>query len=67
MAQSFDVALLVGSLLKDSISRKAAIALIALAPVPLRCKLIEIGDLASYDEDLGREPACDMGESGWRF
>jgi NAD(P)H-dependent FMN reductase/ketosteroid isomerase-like protein len=56
MAQSFHVAVLVGSLRRDSISRKTANALIALAPASLRCELIEIGDLAMYDEDLDANP-----------
>jgi NAD(P)H-dependent FMN reductase/ketosteroid isomerase-like protein len=56
MAQSFDVAVLIGSLRKDSISRKAARALIALAPTPLKCELVEIGDLAIYDQDLDETP-----------
>lgn len=47
-----DVAVLVGSLRKESLNRKMARALIALAPLLLRLEIVEIGDLALYNEDL---------------
>ncbi len=45
------VAVLVGSLRRESFSRKMAHALAALAPESLTLKIAEIGDLALYDED----------------
>jgi NAD(P)H-dependent FMN reductase len=48
----FEVAVLVGSLRRDSLSRKVAGALSALAPPALRCSTVEIGDLPLYNEDL---------------
>lgn len=53
----FGVAILVGSLRRDSLSRKVAGALTTLAPAALRCSQVEIGDLPLYNEDLdGRDP-----------
>jgi NAD(P)H-dependent FMN reductase/ketosteroid isomerase-like protein len=50
------IAVIVGSLRKDSISRKVAQALIARAPDSLACHIIEIGDLPLYNEDLDANP-----------
>ncbi len=46
------IAVLVGSLRKESLSRKTAKALIALAPESLAPEIIEIGQLPLYNEDL---------------
>jgi chromate reductase len=51
MAQT-KVAVVVGSLRKESINRKAARALSKLAPDNLEMKIVEIGDLPLYDEDV---------------
>jgi len=45
------VAVLVGSLRRESFSRKTAKALIALAPESLKLEIIEIGDLPIYNQD----------------
>lgn len=55
MATIYDVAVLVGSLRKASITRKAAHALIAAAPPALRCRIVEI-DLPLYNEDHEAAP-----------
>jgi len=47
-----DVAVVVGSLRKESLNRKMAKALIELAPDSLKLEIVEIGDLALYNEDL---------------
>jgi len=47
-----DVAVVVGSLRKESLNRKMAKALIDLAPDSLKLEIVEIGDLALYNEDL---------------
>lgn len=53
----FNVAVLVGSLRRQSWSRKTAAALADVAPDQLRLEVVEIGDLALYDEDLdGDDP-----------
>jgi chromate reductase len=52
MAASHSVAVLVGSLRKDSFNRKMATALATLAPDGLKLDIVEIGDLAFYDEDV---------------
>jgi chromate reductase len=58
MSQTRTVAVLVGSLRKDSASRKIAQALAAVAPPNLAFRFVEIGDLAFFDQDLeGAPPA----------
>ncbi|WEK20890.1 MAG: NAD(P)H-dependent oxidoreductase [Candidatus Pedobacter colombiensis] len=52
----FKIAVLVGSLRKESWNRKMANALIKLAPESLELKIINIGDLALYNEDLEADP-----------
>ena len=47
-----DVAVLVGSLRRDSITRKVTLALNELAPPSLALDIVEIRDLALYDQDL---------------
>lgn len=51
MSQTRQVAVVVGSLRKDSLTRKVANALCRLAPPTLRCRFVEIGDLPLYNED----------------
>lgn len=51
-----DVAVLVGSLRKDSINRKVANTLADLAPTLLKLEIVEIGPLAHYSEDLDVDP-----------
>jgi chromate reductase len=46
------IALLVGSLRKESFNRKMAMGMIALAPESLSLETIEIGGLPLYNEDL---------------
>lgn len=52
MANPFAIAILVGSLRRESFSRKLANALIEQAPKELACRIVEIGDLPLYNEDL---------------
>lgn len=52
MTQQINVAVVVGSLRKDSVNRKAALELARLAPANLKLTIVEIGDLPLYDEDL---------------
>jgi chromate reductase, NAD(P)H dehydrogenase (quinone) len=52
MAGTRDVAVLVGSLRRESLNRKLANALRALAPPALALEIVEIRELALYDEDL---------------
>lgn len=47
-----DIAVLVGSLRKESLNRKTAHTLIELAPKSLRLEIVEIGALALFNEDL---------------
>jgi NAD(P)H-dependent FMN reductase len=52
----YKVAVIVGSLRKKSLTRKVAKAMVSVAPESLECGLIEIGDLALYNEDLEEDP-----------
>jgi chromate reductase len=56
METSYRTAVLIGSLRKDSINRRLAHALIAQAPPALETTIIEIGDLALYNQDLDASP-----------
>jgi len=47
-----DVVVLVGSLRRESLTRKAVHALAGLAPAGLKLEIVEIGELALYNEDL---------------
>lgn len=51
-----DVAVLVGSLRKDSINRKVAITLCEVAPASLKPEIIEIGHLPLYNQDQDANP-----------
>src|SRR5471032_191904 len=46
------VAVVIGSLRKDSLNRKFAHELIALAPPSLQLEIVEIGELPLYNQDL---------------
>lgn len=50
------VAVLVGSLRRESYSRKMAKALAGLAPEALKLQIVEIGGLPLYDEDVDADP-----------
>ena len=56
MSQIYNVAVLVGSLRKDSINRKVANALIELAPPSLKPGFVEIGALPLYNQDEDASP-----------
>jgi chromate reductase len=51
-----DIAILVGSLRKESLNRKTAKTLIEIAPKTLKLEIVEIGALALYNEDLEHAP-----------
>jgi chromate reductase len=46
------IAVIVGSLRRESLSRKVALALASLAPAGLKLGIVEIGRLPLYDQDL---------------
>lgn len=50
------IALIVGSLRKESFNRKTANALIKLAPASLSLEILEISNLSLYNEDLDLKP-----------
>jgi len=52
MAKPMTAAVVIGSLRKESLTRKTAKALIKLSPPALACRIVEIGDLPLYNEDL---------------
>lgn len=55
MSQTRSIAVVVGSLRKDSVTRKVAEALADLTP-SLAFRFVEIGDLPHFDQDLEAEP-----------
>lgn len=50
------IAVIVGSLRKESFNRKVAMNLIELAPKELKLEIIEIGHLPMYNQDLDSNP-----------
>ena len=52
MGMNRDIAVLVGSLRKESFNRKMARALVELAPSQLKLEIVEIGELLLYNQDL---------------
>jgi chromate reductase len=60
MDMTRNVAVIVGSLRKDSLNRKLANALIELAPVRLKLSILEIANLPIYNQDGEDQPPA-----GW--
>ncbi|RZL42945.1 MAG: NADPH-dependent oxidoreductase [Variovorax sp.] len=56
----YKIAVLVGSLRKDSFNRKLALALAHLAPADFTFEHIEIGDLPLYNQDDDGHPAASV-------
>jgi chromate reductase len=56
MTQPRTVAVIVGSLRKDSLNRKLARAVIAMASPTLACEFVEIGELPLYSQDHEADP-----------
>lgn len=54
------IAVIVGSLRKDSINRKLAQALATLAPADFTLKIVEIGDLPLYNQDDDAQQAASV-------
>jgi chromate reductase len=54
--QPRDVAVIVGSLRRGSFTRKTALAMAGLAPAILKLRMVEIRNLALYDQDLDESP-----------
>ncbi len=54
--ETYNIAVCVGSLRKESYNRKTANALIALAPESLKLAFVDIGNLPMYNEDLDETP-----------
>lgn len=59
MSNPRDVAVVVGSLRKDSLNLKLAKALAALAPPQLKLDIVEIGQLSMYNQDLDDNPPAE--------
>jgi len=61
MAPTRNVGVFVGSLRKESYTRKIANALVKLAPPSLKLEIIEIGQLSLYNQDLESTPPAEWG------
>jgi len=53
---AYKIAIIVGSLRKDSLNRKVARSICALRGDYLDCSMVEIGDLPLYNQDLDADP-----------
>ena len=53
----YQIAVIVGSLRKDSFNRKLASAIVKLAPAQFSFKQVQIGDLPLYNQDDDEKPA----------
>ena len=62
MAQNRKIAVLVGSLRKESFSRKVAKAVAAVAPTNLTFDIVEIGQLQLFNQDLEATPTKEWTE-----
>ena len=62
MAATRNVAVLIGSLRRDSLNRKMANALIGLAPPELKLSIVEIGALPLYNQDYEANPPAAVTE-----
>ena len=56
------IGILIGSLRKDSLNRKMAKAMAAMAPPSLRFEILEIGQLPFFDQDLEETPPAAWSE-----
>ena len=56
------IAVIVGSLRRESFNRKMARALVALAPESLKLDIVEIGGVTLYNQDLDDSPPADWVE-----
>jgi len=56
MDKPLDIAVVVGSLRKDSLNRKTAFALAELAPASIKLEQVDIGRLPLYNQDLDETP-----------
>jgi len=56
MSTTRNVAVIVGSLRKESFNRKMAKAMIAMAPATLKLEIVEIGQLPHYNQDHEADP-----------
>lgn len=59
MPQPRTVAVIVGSLRRDSLNRKVALELARLAPAHLRLEIVEIGALSLYNQELDGAPPAE--------
>ena len=60
MSSTRDVAVIVGSLRKDSFNRKMAKAIAAIAPASLKLEIVEIGNLPHFNQDLEASPTPEV-------
>jgi chromate reductase len=60
MSSPRDIAVLVGSLRKESFNRKMARALAAMAPAALKLEIVEIGNLPLFNQDFEANPSPEV-------
>lgn len=62
MKNTYNVAVIVGSLRKASLNRQIAHALAQLAPAKLKLEIVEIGHLPHYNQDTDESPTAEYTE-----
>ena len=60
MSSPRDIAVIVGSLRKESFNRKMAKAIAAMAPATLKLEIVEIGQLPLFNQDLEASPTAEV-------
>jgi chromate reductase, NAD(P)H dehydrogenase (quinone) len=60
MNMAYDVAVLIGSLRKDSLTRKLVLAMEKIAPPNLKFSIIEIGHLPHFNQDFEASPVPEV-------
>jgi chromate reductase len=59
MANPKDVAVFIGSLRKESFTRKVVLALAKIQPPAMKLSIVEIGHLGAYNQDLDASPPAE--------
>ena len=57
--EKHSIAVIVGSLRKDSVNRKVALVISAMTSERLDCSIVEIGDLALFNQDIEATPPAE--------
>ena len=65
MEKTFDAVVIIGTLRRDSFTRRLVQAMIPLAPVSLNLGIVEIRDLSLYNQDDDASPPAPWTSCSW--